>query len=69
MTAAEKKRPVTYIVPTDWLQQAFDKQMPVLLLPPDWPEGNGPLLRLFVDVVLKGSEGLVRIMQTEGVER
>jgi hypothetical protein len=59
----------TYIVPTDGMQGAFDRGEPVLLLPPDWPEGNDALMALFIDVVMKGSEGRLRIMPTEAVDR
>ena len=63
----------TYIVPTDGMQQAFDADMPVLLLPPDWPreepEFSKKLYALVIDVLLKGSADRLRIMPTEAMNR
>lgn len=62
------RRRVTYIVSTDGMQEAFDKGMPIMLLPPDWPDGNKPLMDLFIDIILKGSKDRLRIMPTEAKE-
>lgn len=62
------KRRDTYIVTiSPAMQEAFDKGMPVLLLPPDWPPGNDQLLKLFIDVTVRGSKDVVYIQNTEKV--
>lgn len=59
---------VDLVTPNESLAEAFGNGMPVLLLPPDWPAdqevSNARLLKLFMDVALRGSAGRVRIHRT-----
>ncbi len=63
-----ERRSTVVIRLTAEMQKAFDAGRPVLLLPPRWPEGNDPLLKLFGDVWLKGSKDIIHITQTEEIK-
>lgn len=67
---AERKRKPTYVIPVVAMQEAFDKKLPLLLLPPDFPEGdeqNKALAVLFAGVVVHGSQDRVDIRRTEQI--
>jgi len=59
------------VTPAESMREAFEAGVPVLMLPPDWPEdateSEQKLMTLFMDVVFRGSEGRVRIHRTVSV--
>ena len=64
-----ERRP-TYLVPAAAMQEAFDKGVPLLLLPPEFPDGEEQqkaLSELFLGVVFNGSADRVDIRRTEQI--